>query len=263
MILNPKAKTLVANRRGSSVWKVETGFGPYAVKVGYPSKTHTWTALAPAREAAVLRQLTPERILSAEWEHGTWNAQPWRNGDSLYELWEPHRFETSPPTPDLGEALSCAVALATLHEKGWVHGDVQPAHFVIGRSAGTFLIDLGLAQGGKVPREYDFSYHGCLVHYEAPEISGSVLRTGYAVPTRESDVYGLGASLFISATGSRHVDYPDDAERWEQRRAIVDKPHRDVNVPGVLGKLIEAMMSRRIADRPSSTEVCEELRAAM
>ncbi|MFD3994261.1 protein kinase [Streptomyces sp. NPDC058548] len=261
--LNGGPMRLVLNRRGSTVWEVKTELGPYAVKVGYASKTHAWTALAPAREAAILRQLTRERILSGEWERGTWSAQPWRKGDSLYELWEPHRFESEPTAPDVGEALSCAVALAALHEKGWVHGDVQPAHFILGRTAGTFLIDLALARGGAIPRGYDFPYRGCLVHYEAPEISASVLESGTATPTREADVYALGAALFISATGWRHVDYPDDASRADQRRAIVAGPHRPVSVPGVLGSLIPRMLSRSPADRPSSAEVCETLSAAL
>ncbi|MEU0100996.1 protein kinase [Streptomyces sp. NPDC006267] len=262
LLLNPQTKRLVLNRRGSTVWEVTTDFGPYAVKVGYPTTVHAWTALAPAREAAVLRQLTSERILSGEWEHGTWSAQPWRKGDSLYELWEPYRFEKEPPAPSLDEALSCAVALAALHEKGWVHGDVQPAHFIVGQSAGTFLIDLALARGGRVPRAYDFPYRGCLVHYEAPEISASVLEFGTATPTREADVYALGAALFISATGWRHVDYPDDAPRPVQRQAIVKGPHRPVNVPGVLGDLIDQMLSPDPADRPTCAEVCESLTSA-
>ncbi|MGY5129711.1 hypothetical protein [Streptomyces nigrescens] len=84
--------------------------------------------------------------------------------------------------------------------------------------------------------------------------------SGTATPTKEADVYALGASLFISATGRRHVSYPDDASRKDQRQAIVDKPHRPITVPGAQGRLIERMMSRNPADRPSSAEVCRELR---
>ncbi|MFD3676049.1 protein kinase [Streptomyces sp. NPDC058613] len=260
-LLNPGPAELVLNRRGSSVWKVKTEAGPYAVKVGYPSQTHAWTALAPAREAAVLRQLTHERIFSGEWEHGTWGAQPWRRGDSLYDRWAPCRNEGA--APDIREALSCAVALLGLHGMGWAHGDVQPAHFLLGEFGGAFLIDLALSHGGRVPRAYDFPYRGCLVHYEAPEISASVLDSGTATPTQEADVYALGAALFISATGWRHVAYPDDAPREVQRQAIVAGPHRPVNVPGALGGLIPHMLTRSSADRPTSAEVCERLSAAL
>lgn len=150
------------------------------------------------------------------------------------------------------------MTLAELHDRGWAHGDVQPNHFIVG-PAGTRLIDVALAHGGEVPAAYDYRYRGCLVHYEAPEISRSVLESGTAVPSTAADVYALGASYFISATGWRHVDYPDAATREEQRRAVVDKPHRVVNVPGPLGGLIDRMLSRSPADRPSSTDVSREL----
>ncbi|MFD9487196.1 protein kinase [Streptomyces sp. NPDC059991] len=257
--VTPLSQTLVTNRRGSTVWDVRTPTGRAAVKLGYPSQTHSWTALAPAREATILRQLMdPEEVLFGEWEKGTWSAQPWQEGQSLYALWEPHRQANGPAAPSIGEALSCAAALANLHERGWVHGDVQPNHLVIG-PARTALIDLGLAQGGEIPEIYDFEYRGCLVHYEAPEISQSVLASGTAVPTKEADVYALGASLFISATGRRHVPYPDDADRKDQRQAIVDKPHRLINLPGTLGTVVKEMMRRYPADRPTIQEVCENL----
>ncbi|WP_019887264.1 hypothetical protein [Streptomyces purpureus] len=259
--LRPSSERLVMYRRGTTLWDVAANRGRYAVKLGYPTERHAWTALAPARESAVLRQATGERIPQGRWERGTWSAQPWREGHSLYDLWKPHRSEDTPPAPDLGEALSCAAQLAALHDKGWVHGDVQPAHFLIERAAGTFLIDLALAQGGPVPEQWDFPYRGCLVHYEAPEISGSVLQAGYAVPTCASDVYALGASFFISATGWRHVAYPDDASRPDQRRAIVNGTHRPVIVAGVLGKLIPEMLRYDPADRPTSAEVCAALAA--
>ncbi|MFJ1594287.1 phosphotransferase [Kitasatospora albolonga] len=246
------------NRRGTTLWEVRTPDRFFAVKIGYPTEAHEWTAVAPGREISILRQLTPEPHFSGTWERGTWGAQPWRSGTSLYERWEHHRAEQVPPQPDLQEALSCAAALAALHQRHWVHGDIQPAHLIVGRT-GTSLIDLALAQGGPVPSDLDFAYRGCLVHYEAPEIARSVIQTGFAIPTRESDVYALGASLLISATGRRHVDYPDDADRRVQRQAIVNGPSRPVEIPGLLGRLIGSMLVRRPVDRPTASEVCNEL----
>lgn len=261
-VITPLSTRLVIHRRGSTVWDVRTPTDRYAVKLGYPTKAHAWTALAPAREAVILRQLGVSGVHFGEWEMGTWSAQPWREGESLYPLWETHRRADEPAAPPLEQSLACTSALADLHEAGWAHGDVQPNHFVIGPT-GAFLIDLALAQGGEIPEIYDFRYRGCLVHYEAPEISRSILEFGTAMPTKEADVYALGASLFIAATGWRHVSYPDDADRKDQRRAIVNKPHRPINVSGVLGRLIEQMMSRNPADRPTSAEICGELRSAL
>ncbi|MFB6958315.1 protein kinase [Streptomyces sp. NPDC056309] len=266
--LMPTAQHLVINRRGSTVWEVESHRGRYAVKLGYPIEAtvdwpaQPWTALAPAREGAVLYRLGLEDIAYGEWERGTWNFQPWHEGPDLYRLWEPCRKRDSSIKPHTSVAVGCVEALAELHAKGWAHGDVQPAHFVIGPER-THLIDLALAlalaQGGRVPEWYDFPFRGCLVHYEAPEIARSVLATGEAEPTQAADIYALGASLLISATGWRAVEYPDDAPRRVQREAVANGRRRPVRVPGELGELIDAMLSHTPEDRPTIYEVGKAL----
>ncbi|QJS11134.1 protein kinase [Streptomyces argyrophyllae] len=262
--LMPKAQRLVVNRRGSMVWEVESHRGQYAVKVGHPIEAtadwpaQPWTALAPAREGAVLYRLGLDDVAYGGWELGTWNFQPWHEGPDLYELWKPCREPDSRTEPHRGAALGCVEALAELHGKGWAHGDVQPAHFIIGPDR-THLIDLALARGGHVPEGYDFPFRGCLVHYEAPEIARSVLATGEAQPTQEADIYALGASLLISATGWRAVEYPDDAPRREQRQAVASGKRRPVKVHGELGELIDAMLSPAPEDRPTIYEVGKAL----
>jgi serine/threonine protein kinase len=246
------------------VWKVQSHRGHYAVKVGYPIQAtadwpaQPWTALAPAREGAVLHRLGFDDFAYGEWEHGTWNFQPWHEGPDLYRLWDPCRVEGSSVVPHASVALGCVEVLAELHAKGWTHGDVQPAHFIIGPER-THLIDLALARGGHVPEGYDFPFRGCLVHYEAPEIARSVLATGEAEPTPEADVYALGASLLVSATGWRAVEYPDDAPRPVQRQAVADGRRRLAKAPGELGDLIEAMLSHAPQDRPTIYEVGKAL----
>ncbi|MFF0008743.1 protein kinase [Streptomyces tibetensis] len=262
--LMPTSQRLVLNRRGSMVWEVRSHRGHYAVKVGYPIEATTdwpaqpWTALAPAREGAVLHRLGFDDFAYGEWERGTWNFQPWHEGPDLYRRWEPCRSKSSSVAPPAGVALGCVEALAELHAKGWAHGDVQPAHFILGPER-THLIDLALARGGHVPEGYDFPFRGCLVHYEAPEIARSVLATGEAEPTPEADVYALGASLLISATGWRAVEYPDDAPRPVQREAVANGRRRPVKAPGELGELIEAMLSHAPGDRPAIHEVSKAL----
>ncbi|MFI9772044.1 protein kinase [Streptomyces sp. NPDC052415] len=262
--LMPTAHHLVINRRGSTVWRLESPRGHYAVKLGHPIEAtadwaaQPWTALAPAREGVVLHRLGLDEIAYGEWERGTWNFQPWHEGPDLYRLWEPCRGPNSPIAPHTDVALGCVEALAELHAKGWAHGDAQPAHFIIGPER-THLIDLALARGKSVPEEYDFPFRGCLVHYEAPEIARSVLATGEAEPTPEADIYALGASLLISATGWRAVAYPDDAPRPVQRKAVASGRRRPVKAPGELGELIEAMLSHAPEDRPTIYEVSKAL----
>lgn len=260
----PTKQRLVLNRRGSAVWDVEGDRGRFAVKVGYPIEATSeweaqpWTALAPAREGAVLYRLGVDGMSYGDWERGTWNIQPWREGRDLHHVWASCRRLGSKIEPHAEVARACAVALAALHSKGWAHGDVQPAHFILGPEE-THLIDLALAHGGWVPVGRDFAYRGCLVHYEAPEISKAVLETGEAVPTFEADIYALGASLLISGTGWRPIEYPDDAPRAVQRQAVVEGRRRQVTVPGKLGSLVDDMLSYNPADRPTIDEVVAAL----
>ncbi|MBD0747348.1 protein kinase domain-containing protein [Streptomyces sp. CBMA152] len=258
--VTPLSQRLVLNRRGSTVWDVDTPTGRVVVKLGYRSETHAWTALAPAREGVILQALGTAAATYGQWDQGTWNVQPWLAGTDLQHLWEPHRTRDSPSRPPLPDALACARALAELHDKDVVHGDVQPAHFIVrDEPARAALIDLALARGVEVPEWCDFAYRGCLVHYESPEISRRVLEDGEAVPTRQADVYALGATLFMAATGWRHVEYPDDASRAIQRQAIVTGTHRPVNVAGTLGALIRDMLRYDADDRPTIQEVCKAL----
>uniref|UniRef100_A0AAU2V6B1 Protein kinase n=1 Tax=Streptomyces sp. NBC_00003 TaxID=2903608 RepID=A0AAU2V6B1_9ACTN len=257
---------LVLHRRGSTVRHVCTERAQYAVKLGWPIEASDhwpavdWTALAPAREGVILRELGCGAATYGAWEKGTWNMQPWHDGTDLHELWAQYRTRTGLADPPLRDALACARALADLHAKGYAHGDVQPAHFILGsESTGAALIDLALAHGAEVPPRFDFPYRGCLVHYESPEVSRRVLEDGEAVPTQEADVYGLGATLLMAATGWRHVEYPDDASRAVQRRAVVDGAHRPVNVAEPLGVLINEMLRPESSDRPTAGEIAKEL----
>nr|WP_233521925.1 protein kinase [Streptomyces triticagri] len=254
------------DRRGSTVWDVTTADGRYAVKAGYPIEAtehwsaQPWTAHAPGREAAVLAAMnTP--VTTGTWASGTWNAQPWHEGPDLQQLWERYRLPGSAEPIRMDAALECARALADLHARGWAHGDVQPAHFILGLDK-THLIDLALTAGPDVPADVDFPYRGCLVHYEAPEISRSVLETGTAMPTQAADVYALGASLLMAARGRRYVVYPDDASRADQRTEVVHGVRRSINVEGPLHPLLTAMLAYTPRGRPTITEVVEELTGA-
>lgn len=253
--------SMVLDRRGSMLWNIVTAAGRYALKLGYPIAetehwpAQPWTALAPAREAAVLDQLG-RPVPSGVWEQGTWNMQPWHEGPDLQHAWQDVR--AGERRPDLGVALFCARALAELHAQGWAHGDVQPAHFLLddGRVR---LIDLALAHGKPIPEHVNFPYRGCLVHYEAPEISAQVLDQGWATPTQAADVYALGATLMMAATSRRAVIYPDDASRPEQRAAIVEGNRRSVNVQGPLRLLVEQMLRRAPERRPGIAHVIRTL----
>ncbi|MFI1099227.1 phosphotransferase [Streptomyces melanogenes] len=251
--IQPNGHRLLARRRGCTLWEVELTSGRHLAKVGWPAAPdHTWTASAPAREGAVLRRLGAFAVYGT-WAHGTWNVRTRREGVDLWDTWKPLRAAEATPEVPLAEAVACASAVAELHARGWVHGDIRPAHLLLSDEKVT-VIDLALAHGHVLPPAYDFAYPGGLVYCEAPEISQSVLATGTAKPTFASDVYALGAALLVSATGVRAVPY-DDADHRVQRQAVADGRRHEVSLPGVLGKAIEAMLSHHPGDRPTIHDV--------
>ncbi|GGX43163.1 hypothetical protein [Streptomyces noursei] len=103
---------LGSGHEGSTVWDVRTDIRRYAVKLGYPTAKHKWTALAPAREAAVLDQLGVDDVHHGEWAEGTWNAQPWHPGSGFFDRWQPRRHPDEPAEPSLADAFASTAALS-------------------------------------------------------------------------------------------------------------------------------------------------------
>ena len=193
----------------------------------------------PPEKPAILRQLIPEEVRFGEWEEGTWSTSHGVRAKSLYNLWEPCRYAKEPRAPNLDEALSCAAALAkpASGRMGARRCPAQPLHHRACRNLPHRSGSGARRRSGRDPTTSDTGAAWSTTKRRRSR--ESILESGTAVPTKEADVYALGASLFISATGRRHVSYPDDAGRKVQRQAIVDKPHRPINVPGAQGRLIE------------------------
>lgn len=92
------------------------------------------------------------------------------------------------------DVLECMVQLAhilaSVHRAGMVHGDIKPNNIILDGRGNPWLIDFGLAgyhAGG--------SLRGGTPAFMAPE-----LLKGES-PTTQSDVYGLGATLWYALTG--------------------------------------------------------------
>ena len=118
----------------------------------------------------------------------------------------------------IGDVLS---ALASLHRRGLLHGDVHPGNVLVERSGRAVLIDLSCSRPLAERTVHDVSgTHG----FVAPELlSGIVHRT--------ADLYGLGMAL----------------------RAI------DVALPAKVARAVDRLVALRPEDRPQSAEEAAEL----
>lgn len=213
-----------------------------------------------AREADLLRRLAHPALV--------------RGFGAVLEGPHPHVLMEHVEGPTLGTLVKRFGALAleqllplTLHvvavlqylaREGVVHLDVKPGNIVM--SAPPRLIDLSIAR----PVERAARVRGLLGTdaYMAPEQCDPAARPGVIGPA--TDVWGLGATLHHAAAG--RVPFPrepgaeksaDPALRFPQ--LFRDPDPLPSSLPASLSALVQRMLAREAADRPTPEEVATAL----
>ncbi len=157
----------------------------------------------------------------------------------------------------LGTGL--AEALAEAHRRGIVHRDVTPSNILIDDDGNGVLTDFGLAR---------------LEDFRTATATGAMGTTGYAAPEiyegqradPRSDIYSLGAVLYLAATGKPAFDAPTPLGILEQQNAEAFAPVATCrpDLPEPVCQLIESMLARDPKARPQvASEVVHALRAGM
>jgi eukaryotic-like serine/threonine-protein kinase len=155
-------------------------------------------------------------------------------------------------------ALECARALAAAHAVGVVHRDIKPANILLDANGNATVTDFGIALVTSRPaRELLGSTTGT-PHYMSPEQS-----LGEQVDGR-SDVYALGVVLYEMLTGTcpfpgrnateviaKHISAP-----------IPKLSEREPETPLALVRLVDRMLAKDPAGRPTAAELVKELSAA-
>ncbi|HEV7278618.1 MAG TPA: serine/threonine-protein kinase [Pirellulaceae bacterium] len=175
---------------------------------------------------------------------------PFLEGSTLRQAVS-HRMPLSLPSA-LWTIRQAAEALMALHNAGYVHLDVKPENLHLSPRGHVTLLDLGSAQRvGE--RLHDLSGD---VAYSAPEIWS----TPY-VASGTADVYSLGLTLFEALVGAPPCD-ATNAEEWiafHKRGDSSDLREFLPNLPIELAQLVESMLRKSPARRPSLSEAREEL----
>ncbi|MET0410604.1 MAG: protein kinase, partial [Polyangiaceae bacterium] len=147
-------------------------------------------------------------------------------------------------------ALALVAALAELHARGIVHGDVRPRNVFVDRTLGrTWLA--GFGRSARLARERgslapDLERVGSLAHM-APEQTGRLERT---VDVR-SDLYSLGITLYELLAGRLPFDASTPAEWIQCHRARVPLP-LGTAVPAVLAAIVQRLLAKSREDRYQS-----------
>ena len=167
--------------------------------------------------------------------------------------------------------LAVADALAAVHRRGLVHRDIKPENVMLALNPGggrlvdwLKLIDFGLAlKAGKKPP----------VLLGTPEYCGPEQFRSDEPAHPGNDVYALGVTLFLMLTGIFPFNGEPDqlAELHENRPPphLVDTLRSRPNAPKLdprtlalledLDDLVQQMMAKQVAERPSAQEVARRL----
>ncbi len=150
-----------------------------------------------------------------------------------------------------------AEALAALHRKGFIHGDVKPDNIRLVADGQAMLLDLGFAHRvGENASLLEAGYVLGTVNYLAPELCG---KKPHDDP--RCDVFSLGVTLFELLTGQ--LPYPGGTTAETLRRHRHESPGAihlcGVHLPAGLAELVQNMLSRDVTDRPRMDALVGEL----
>jgi PAS domain S-box-containing protein len=192
---------------------------------------------------------------------GTWAARPLeliREGDRTTLLLEdsggePLDLRVATPM-DVGRflhlAISTAVALGKLHERGLVHKDIKPVNLLVNHNTGSVKLT-GFGIASRLPRERQApappEFIAGTLAYMAPEQTGRMNRS---VDSR-SDLYALGISFYQMLTGALPFTASDPME-WVHchlARQPVPPSKRLTDVPVALSDIIMKLLAKAAEDR--------------
>ncbi len=145
-----------------------------------------------------------------------------------------------PPVPNAAlMAAAAAAGLAALHERGVVHGGVDPASFIRAADGSVKLAGAGLA-GAYPPPDLRPGTAPDVARYLSPEEV-----TGRA-PTPASDVYRLGLVTYLLLTGQHAFDGADGSIVAQEQLDGVVRPPQLLNpeVPPALAQIVTRALDK-------------------
>jgi serine/threonine-protein kinase len=157
------------------------------------------------------------------------------------------------PLPVAGAALmaaSAAAGLAALHERGVVHGGVDPTTVVRAADGSTKLTGAGLSAAFPPPDLRPGAPAGVARYLSPEEVTGRA-------PSAASDVYRLGLVAYLLLTGRHAFDGVDAAVvAQEQLDGVVRPPQLDNSeVPPALAQIVTRALDKDPAARGSAAQL--------
>lgn len=240
-----RAERLLSTGAQAQVWLATGPEGEVALKIARTDGQRD----ALLREARALSRVDHPcivRLLRAA-PDGSWLALE-RLGGVTLDRWADGRS----PAEIVSVARQLLHAVAHLHKKGVIHGDLKPANVVVDAQGTPRVLDLGVATlAGEPPVRGLRGTPG----YVAPEI----LRGER--PTPATDMYGFGGVLYAAFTGRAPFVAPDPAALGYLPLVSLPMPPSSLRpgLPALLNQLILLLLARDASRRPQSVDKVEEV----
>lgn len=207
-------------------------------------------AMREARSAAALNHENAVAIFDVVDHDGSpWLVMEYVAGQSLAQL----VAEEGPLSPQrvarFGEQL--AAALGQAHGLGIIHRDIKPGNVLITTDGRAKISDFGIARRDQDEQLTQVGLMTGTPAYFSPELARG------ADPSRASDVYALGATLYTAVEG--RTPYEGDSNAINVLRRIDTSEPRPVYHAGPLRPALAAMM----APRPETRWTMHQSRARL
>ncbi len=230
-----------------------------AVKLLSPMLSHVGTARqrflreAQAAAAVVHPNIVPIYAVSAE-RKLPYLVMPYVGGGNLQQWLDNQGALSLDRTLSIG--LQIAEGLAAAHAQGIVHRDVKPANLLLDEGGfRVMLTDFGLA---RVLDDATLTASGMVAG--TPQFMSPEQALGQVADLR-SDIYSLGAVLYVMATGHAPVRGSSPLEILRKISEELPRPVFELNetLPDWFQSLVSTLMAPRLQDRLESAEMAADL----
>ena len=243
--------------RASPLDRGDYGTADYALKVARPDINPVVAKRLLSRQLLAASSLpSPEIIpvLAADLDHSSPHiVMPFIPGCDLNDWQAANSMQPLPVL--LWIARQIAQGLKSMHQLGWLHGDLQPANILINESGHLFITDLAFAQSIE---SLDPEFGNGNRFYSAPE---RWLTTPELSPA--SDIYSLGVILFELLAGQLPFGCGTESQYSPENMQRSGQLLRDQNtrLPAAIERVLARLLARQTTRRPLAEEIVPVLMA--
>lgn len=137
------------------------------------------------------------QVITPEQRNYLYYLTTWHEGHTLQQHLDAGEHFTAPDVITHGTKL--VRAIGALHRRSIIHRDIKPANIHLGDDGELRVLDLGVAQSGLEAEDEIKAPQAGTPSFLAPE------QFGDAPPSRQTDVYAAGVTLYLVLT--RHYPY--------------------------------------------------------